>query len=135
MLSGAFIGFGNVAAYGHMPGWRARNDVRIVAATDAAPARREAFLAACPDGRWYDAIDDLLDRETLDFVDICTPPGSHATLIGRALDAGLHVLCEKPLVTRVEDAGSQPRRPPAPGASCTRFTTGLRRRFASRFPR
>jgi predicted dehydrogenase len=105
VLSGAFIGFGNVAAYGHMPGWRARNDVRIVAATDAAPARREAFLAACPDGRWCDAIDDLLDRETLDFVDICTPPGSHARLIGRALDAGLHVLCEKPLVTRVEDAG------------------------------
>ncbi len=42
--------------------------------------------------------------ETLDFVDICAPPGSHASLIGRALDAGLHVLCEKPLATRVEDA-------------------------------
>ena len=38
--------------------------------------------------------------ETLDFVDICAPPGSHAALIKRALDAGLHVLCEKPLVTR-----------------------------------
>ena len=47
----------------------------------------------------------MLDRETLDFVDICTPPGSHAKLIERALKAGLHVLCEKPLVTRVEDAG------------------------------
>ena len=46
----------------------------------------------------------LLAGETLDFVDICTPPGSHATLIKQALDAGLHVLCEKPLVTRVEDA-------------------------------
>ena len=42
--------------------------------------------------------------ETLDFVDICAPPGSHAALIGRALDAGLHVLCEKPLATRAEDA-------------------------------
>ena len=42
--------------------------------------------------------------ETLDFVDICSPPGRHASLIGRALDAGLHVLCEKPLATRAEDA-------------------------------
>ena len=104
MLRGAFIGFGNVAAKGHMPGWRARDDARIVAATDAAASRREAFLAACPDGRWRDSVDDLLFGETLDFVDICAPPGSHAALIERALCAGLHVLSEKPLVTTVEDA-------------------------------
>jgi predicted dehydrogenase len=104
MLKGAFIGFGNVAANGHLPGWRARDDVQIVAATDAAASRREAFLAACPDGRWHETVDDLLAGEKLDFVDICAPPGSHAPLIERALDAGLHVLSEKPLVTRVEDA-------------------------------
>jgi predicted dehydrogenase len=104
VLKGAFIGFGNVAANGHLPGWRAREDARIVAATDAAASRREAFLAACPDGRWYETVDDLLAGERLDFVDICAPPGSHAALIERALDAGLHVLSEKPLVTRVEDA-------------------------------
>src|SRR5258708_2107481 len=104
MLKGAFIGFGNVAANGHLLGWRAREDVRIVAATDAAASRREAFLAACPHGRWHDTIDDLLSSEELDFVDLCAPPGSHAALIERALRAGLHVLSEKPLVTRVEDA-------------------------------
>ena len=104
MLRGAFIGFGNVAANGHMPGWRAREDVRIVAATDAAQSRRDVFLAACPDGQWFDTVDDLLACEQLDFVDICAPPGSHAALIGRALDSGLHVLSEKPLVTRVDDA-------------------------------
>jgi predicted dehydrogenase len=104
VLRGAFIGFGNVAANGHMPGWRGRDDVRIVAATDAAPSRREAFLALCPDGRWHDTVDDLLHRERLDFVDICAPPGSHAALIARALDAGLHVLSEKPLVTQLSDA-------------------------------
>jgi predicted dehydrogenase len=104
VLKGAFIGFGNVAANGHLPGWRAREDVQIVAATDAAASRREAFLAACPDGRWYETVDDLLAGKNLDFVDICAPPGSHATLIERALDAGLHVLSEKPLVTRVADA-------------------------------
>jgi predicted dehydrogenase len=104
VLRGAFIGFGNVAANGHMPGWRSRDDVRIVAATDAAASRREAFLEACPDGRWFDTVDDLLLRERLDFVDVCAPPGSHAEIIARALDAGLHVLSEKPLITRVDDA-------------------------------
>jgi predicted dehydrogenase len=104
VLKGAFIGFGNVAAKGHVPGWLARDDVRIVAATDAAAVRREAFLAGCPGGQWRATVDDLLYSEKLDFVDICAPPGSHATLIERALDAGLHVLSEKPLVTQVEDA-------------------------------
>ena len=104
MLRGAFIGFGNVGAEGHLPGWRSRNDVTIVGATDAAAARREAFLTACPESRWYDTVDDLLSDKTLDFVDICVPPSSHANVIRRALDAGLHVLCEKPLITRVEDA-------------------------------
>ncbi|HEY2889622.1 MAG TPA: Gfo/Idh/MocA family oxidoreductase [Dongiaceae bacterium] len=103
-LRGAFIGFGNVAANGHLPGWLARSDVEIVAASDATPGRREVFLAACPKARWYTAADELLAAGGIDFVDICTPPGSHAGLIGRALAAGLHVLCEKPLVTRVEDA-------------------------------
>jgi predicted dehydrogenase len=104
VLRGAFIGFGNVAANGHLPGWQARDDIRIVAATDVLLWRREAFLQACPDGRWYQNVDDLLASEELDFVDICTPPASHAALIKRALAANLHVLCEKPLVTRAEDA-------------------------------
>jgi predicted dehydrogenase len=104
VLRGTFIGFGNVAAKGHLPGWLACDEARIVAATDAAAPRREAFLAACPDGRWHETVEDLLSREKLDFADICAPPGAHAALIARALDAGLHVLSEKPLVTRVEDA-------------------------------
>ena len=104
MLRGAVIGFGNVAANGHLPGWRRRGDVEIVAATDTAPARRDAFLAQCPNGRWYATPEALLANEALDFADICAPPGSHARLIVQALEAGLHVLCEKPLVTTMEDA-------------------------------
>ena len=106
MLRGAFIGFGHVAANAHLPGWWAQGDVRIVAATDVLSIRRDAFLEACPDARWYERLDDLLSNEALDFVDICTPPSRHAALIKRALAADLHVLCEKPLVTCPEDAQS-----------------------------
>ena len=48
MLKGAFIGFGNVAANGHLPGWLARDDVRIVAATDAAAPRERPFSPPVP---------------------------------------------------------------------------------------
>jgi predicted dehydrogenase len=104
VLRGAFIGFGNVAAKGHLPGWQSRDDAAIVAATDALPARRDAFRAACPNARWHDSVEALLSNERLDFVDICTPPSSHAAIIEQALNAGLHVLCEKPLITRMADA-------------------------------
>lgn len=104
MLRGGFIGFGNVAAKGHLPGWQSVEGVQIVAATDAVANQSMAFLKACPGGRWHESVDDLLSDKALDFVDICTPPSSHASLTKRALDAGLHVLCEKPLVTRLEDA-------------------------------
>jgi predicted dehydrogenase len=106
VLRGAFIGFGTVAEKGHAPGWRARAEVKIVAATDPSPSRREAFLAAFPDAGWRATPHDLLSGETLDFVDVCAPPGAHAKLIVQALDAGLHVLSEKPLVTRLDDARS-----------------------------
>ena len=88
MLRGAFIGFGNVAQNGHLPGWQARDDIAIVAATDVLASRRDAFLKACPHSRWYESIDDLLASEMLDFVDICTPPGAHAELIDRAHSLG-----------------------------------------------
>jgi predicted dehydrogenase len=103
-LRGAFIGFGNVAANGHLPGWLDRADVEITAASDATASRREVFLVACPGGRWFDSAETLLAAGGLDFVDICTPPGSHAALISQALGAGLHVLCEKPVVTQAQDA-------------------------------
>ena len=104
MLRGAFIGFGNVAAKGHLPGWQSVKDVQIIAATDVVATQRKAFLEAYPAGRWHESVDALLSDKTLDFVDICTPPSSHPGLIERALDVRLHVLCEKPLAIRIEDA-------------------------------
>lgn len=103
MRRGAVLGLGNVAIHGHLPGWSRRSDVQIVAAADARPSQRAECQARLPGARWYDSPEDLLDGESLDFVDICTPPSSHAPLVLRALDRGLHVLCEKPLVSTPDD--------------------------------
>jgi predicted dehydrogenase len=98
MLRGALIGLGNVALKVHLPGWAQRDDVEITAVTDVERARRATIADMLPSARWYDSADDLFAQERLDFVDICSPPGSHASLISRALARGFHVLCEKPLV-------------------------------------
>lgn len=102
-LRGAIIGLGNVAVHGHLPGWLERRDVDIVAAADTWSARKPELQKHLPEARWYESADDLLTGEVLDFVDICTPPATHAGLIRTALEHRLHVLCEKPLVTRRAD--------------------------------
>ena len=98
MLRGAIIGLGNVALDGHLPGWNAHDGVEIVAVTDVQRDRRAEAVARMPTARWFDTVEALLEHPGLDFVDICTPPSSHAPLIEAALSRGLHVLCEKPLV-------------------------------------
>ncbi len=103
MLRGGIIGAGNVAVNGHVPGWLARGDVAIVAAADPRPEGREALLERLPSLSWYGTAQELLAGEELDFVDICAPPAMHARLIGEALEKGLHVLCEKPVVLAPEE--------------------------------
>lgn len=46
----------------------------------------------------------LLTRGDIDVIDICTPGHLHAEIAIAALDAGIHVLCEKPLANSVEEA-------------------------------
>lgn len=109
MLRGAIVGLGNVAVHGHLPAWARRPDVEIVAATDPRADRRADFATRLPHARWHGTIEALLASERLDFVDVCTPPSSHASVVREALDRGLHVLCEKPLVASPEDAAALAR--------------------------
>jgi predicted dehydrogenase len=97
-VRGAILGVGNVAIRGHLPGWRERRDIEILAAADVREEGRAALAEHFSNARWYDSVDTLLAAEKLDFVDICTPPAFHGSAIRPALEAGVHVLCEKPLV-------------------------------------
>ena len=100
---GALIGVGNVAVNGHLPGWLRRPDVVLSAAADTRSDGRRVLESAVPGIVWYDSAETLLERENLDFVDVCTPPAAHGGAIARALERGISVLCEKPLVLRHED--------------------------------
>jgi predicted dehydrogenase len=112
---GAIVGVGGVSLNAHVPGWLKRDDVTIVAATDTDAARRAEALDRIPGVRWYDSAAALLDGEALDFVDVCTPPSSHAGIIESVLDHRLHVLCEKPLVRSISELAAVVRRAAAAG--------------------
>ena len=109
-ISGAIIGFGFISSHGHLPAYLERHqkkgDVEIIAIADICEARRILAKKALPHARIYKNYEDLLKYESinLDFVDISTPPKDHAKIAHAALHAGLHVLCEKPLTTSLEDA-------------------------------
>jgi predicted dehydrogenase len=105
-LRGALVGYGFIGAMGHVPAYLTRRDVEIVAVADVCAARRALAASRLPGVPTYASGEELLaaERGRLDFVDIATPPCDHAAIAHRALDAGLHVLCEKPLATRAADA-------------------------------
>jgi predicted dehydrogenase len=118
-LRGALVGYGFIMERGHAAGYRARAqgsvdaDVEIVAIADLSEERREVARRHFPGVRVYADHRALLAAECengeLDFCDVATPPSDHAAVTHAALDRGLHVLCEKPLATSIEDARSMLR--------------------------
>ena len=77
----------------------------LAACCDVIPERAEA-LAAEYGGRAYASIEAMLAAEPdLDVVSVCSPNGLHARHAIQALDAGHHVLCEKPMAISVHDCG------------------------------
>jgi predicted dehydrogenase len=67
---------------------------------EAVSAAAERFGFAAVETDWH----ELVERDDIDLIDICTPGDSHAEIAIAALQAGKHVLCEKPLANTVEEA-------------------------------
>lgn len=81
----------------------------LSAVCDIVPERAQA-LAAKTGARPYASDEALLAGEpAVDVVSICTPNGLHAEHTIRALNAGHHVLCEKPMAITVHDCGEMIR--------------------------
>ena len=67
----------------------------------------------------------LVERDDIDLVDVCTPGDTHAEIVIAALEAGKHVLCEKPLANSVEEAEAMTRAAEAAAASGVRAMVGF----------
>lgn len=103
-FKGAIIGCGAVANHAHLPSWKKVKDVEIVAVCD--PNEEAAITTA---RRWgipsvYNDFPGMLNDEKLDFIDICTPQQTHYQYAIEAMEAGLHVLVEKPMALNLTQA-------------------------------
>ncbi|OGX80123.1 oxidoreductase [Exiguobacterium sp. SH31] len=89
------IGTGGIATNAHIPHYIAAG-ADVVAVMNRTRERGEAVARQFGIERVYDTVADMLANEQLDAVSVCTPNALHKDHVIEALDAGCHVLCEKP---------------------------------------
>lgn len=107
MLRVGIVGTGGIAA-AHVEGYRAHpTECRIVALADVVPgkaaAAAETFGLSDQAPATFDDPLEMLRAGQLDLVSIATPPSTHADLTVAYLDAGVHVVVEKPMATSLEE--------------------------------
>ena len=105
-LNVAVIGAGAISRSQHLVGWKQLADVRVAALAEvsADDLRRVADEFDVP--RRETDYRRLLDDDSIDVFDVCVPSALHAEVTIAALQAGKHVLCEKPMATSRADAAA-----------------------------
>ena len=97
------IGGGGIARGAHIPGYQKLSDVQIVAVADVAPGKAEETAGLYGIPAAYADYNEMLDKEGLDAVSVCTPNAYHKAPTIAALQAGCHVLCEKPIAMNLQE--------------------------------
>ncbi len=95
-LKVAIVGVGGIAG-AHLPGWKESPDAELVAGCDVNSEALQKWGTEHGVEKLYTDVEDLWRDADIDIVDVCTPNRYHAPLSIAALQAGKHVLCEKPL--------------------------------------
>ncbi len=90
------IGVGGIART-HMPGWEASELAKVVAGSDVNAEFLQKWGQQYNITRLFTDSAELINDPDIDIIDICTPNNYHAPLAIAAMEAGKHVICEKPL--------------------------------------
>jgi predicted dehydrogenase len=98
------VGVGAAAQINHIPALRKTEGIELVALADRDPEKAQRVAQKFQVGRAYRRIEELLGDDEIDAVDICTPNFLHAPMAIAALEAGKHVLCERPLARSADEA-------------------------------
>lgn len=128
-IRAALVGCGNIGVKGHIPAYADLPDAGITAVCDA-DAKLARTAGELTGAKVYVDFDELLAKEDIDAVDICTPPWTHAELAIKAAEAGKHILCEKPIAPSLEDADAMIA---AAKANDVNLMIGQTRRFDGRY--
>ena len=103
----AVIGTGMIANSAHFPALnilRKEGKVEVVGVADIRPEAAQETAKRHDVPNWYTDPQKMLDELHPDFVAVCTPNVHHKEWTIKALKAGAHVACEKPIATSLADA-------------------------------
>jgi predicted dehydrogenase len=98
------VGVGAAAQINHIPALKRMEGVEIVALCDRDPEKASRVAQKFGIPRAHARFDDLIADDEVDAVDLCTPNFLHAPMAVAALEAGKHVLCERPLARSASEA-------------------------------
>jgi len=98
MLKVGVVGVGGISG-AHIPVWEAMEETELVSLCDIRPETMVQY----PDKHHYTDLDEMLRQEKLDILDICLPTYLHVDTAVKAMEQGIHVLCEKPISTNSAD--------------------------------
>lgn len=102
----AIIGCGGIANGKHLPSLKKVEQVELVAFcdTDVEKARVASDEYGAAGAKVYEDYQQLLKDTSIDVVHVCTPNISHAKISIASMNAGKHVMCEKPMAKTSEEA-------------------------------
>lgn len=101
----ACIGAGYFARF-HVEAWSRISEVELVAVCDLNKEKAASLAREFQVRSIYSDIDELLASQDFEVLDIITPPESHLSLCAKAVAAGKHVICQKPLAPSFAEAES-----------------------------
>ena len=127
-LKVGIIGCGFIANGKHLPSMARLEDVEVVAFCDLIIERAQASAKkyGAPEALVCLDYQDVLARPDIDVVHVCTPNNSHAEITIAALQAGKHVMCEKPMAKTAAEAKAMLE---ASRATGKKLTIGYQNRF------
>ncbi len=95
-LKAVAIGAGYFSDF-HYEAWTRIPEVALTAVHNRTESKAREKMAAYGIERCYADWREMIDRERPDFVDIVTPPETHAEICAYAAERGVHIVCQKPL--------------------------------------
>jgi predicted dehydrogenase len=110
VLGVGMVGYAFMGA-AHAQAWRNAHrffDLPLTPELTAIAGRNKEAVNAAAERLGFASVETdwhaLVERDDIELIDICTPGDSHAVIAVAALEAGKHVLCEKPLANTVQEA-------------------------------
>jgi len=100
------IGCGGISNYFHIPELKEIKEAKIVAVADIKSNRAKLTAKRFKIKSWHSDYLELLERDDVNAVVVATPHSVHAKVAVDAIEAGKHVIIQKPMCTNVKDANA-----------------------------